>query len=208
MSAKPGSEQPRVGRPPLTEVRREQILEAVEQCIVEYGLAATTIDRVAGTAGVSRTAVNHFVGTRDELIDTALARSVGRIREVFAAIAAEYPPEEQLDRFVDFVVGPDEDREHILVLVNEVITVAHRDETARSHLADMYADVEALVGGYIASRFPKARDDQIPQIAESIVILLREYDRIRYLRTARAPEDLPRRMRAAFDALIRGYGLS
>jgi AcrR family transcriptional regulator len=200
------AQQPRLGRPPLTEVRQEQILDAVEECIVEYGLAATTLDRIARQAGVSRTAVNHFIGTKDEVIDAALARSVGRIRDQFRNLAVDAPGPERFERFLQLVFDPDRPgRRHVLVLMDEVISVAYRDEVARNHLTEMYADVEDVVGGYLADRYPDIPTEQMPLIAEALVLILREFDRMRTLGVCASPEDMPRRARIVVDALLAGF---
>ena len=199
----------RPGRPPLTELRQEQILDAVEGCIVEYGLAGTTVDRIAVRAGVSRSAVNHFVGAKDEVIDATLARSVRRIRDQFVGLAADTAPADRLEAFLQFVLEPERPgRRHILVLMDEVISAAYRDETARRQLAALYAEVEEVIGGYVAARYPNVPPDRIPLVAEALVLLLREFDRVRTLEACRSPEDMPRRARVMVDALLAGFGVS
>jgi AcrR family transcriptional regulator len=56
---------------------RRQILEAAEALLVEGGPAAVQVRAVARRVGVTDAAVNHHVGTRDELL-AALLRHGGR----------------------------------------------------------------------------------------------------------------------------------
>ena len=47
---------------------RERLLEATLTCLVEHGFAATTMQRVQSTAGVSRGALVHHYASMDELL--------------------------------------------------------------------------------------------------------------------------------------------
>jgi len=57
-----------MGRKKLDQERTAQILEAFGKCVVRNGLDNSGISAVARKAGLSRTLVHHFVGTRDNLI--------------------------------------------------------------------------------------------------------------------------------------------
>lgn len=197
---------PRLGRPPLTDIRRVQILDAVENCIVEYGLAGTTVERIAHHAGLSRSAVNHFVGSKDEVIDAALARSVGRLSNQFRDGLGVTPPAERIERFVEIAVDPDRPgRTLAIILVDEVTSVAHRNEHARAHLAGLYAEVEGLVRDIVMDRYPDASPERVAMTAEALVLLLREADRVRTLEVCSAPQDMPRRAKAMASALLTGF---
>ncbi|WP_147819785.1 TetR/AcrR family transcriptional regulator [Salidesulfovibrio onnuriiensis] len=57
-----------MGRKKLDQQRKAQILEAFGACVLKFGLDGSGISAVAREAGLSRTLVHHFVGTRDELV--------------------------------------------------------------------------------------------------------------------------------------------
>ena len=57
-----------MGRPSLANVRREQILDALERCLARDGLVGTTLEAVAEEAGVRRPVIRHYFGNRDELV--------------------------------------------------------------------------------------------------------------------------------------------
>lgn len=61
-----------MARPSVAAERRDQIIEATLQTVVQYGVSGASLDRIAETAGMSRGHVRHFVGNRDQLLlDTA-----------------------------------------------------------------------------------------------------------------------------------------
>ena len=63
-----------MGRKQLDAERIPQILDAFERCIMEFGLAETSLERVAKEAGISRTSIHHYIGGREELIKAAFTR--------------------------------------------------------------------------------------------------------------------------------------
>ncbi len=62
----------------------DRLLRAAKQCVLRYGLAGSTVKRMAGLAGVSHGLVHYYFGSRDAL----LAEVARRERSVVAAPAA------------------------------------------------------------------------------------------------------------------------
>jgi AcrR family transcriptional regulator len=61
---------------PVAETARERVVAAAEQCFARYGVAKTTVEDVAGVAGISRATVYRlFPGGRDEIVLAALLAS-------------------------------------------------------------------------------------------------------------------------------------
>ncbi len=63
-----------MARKNLEEERIPQILDAFEQCIMKYGIAETSLARVAQEAKISRTTIHHYIGGRQDLIKAAHKR--------------------------------------------------------------------------------------------------------------------------------------
>lgn len=66
--------------------RRELILEAATKAFAKGGYHGTSTDAVAREAGVSQPYVVRMFGTKLELFLEVFERSVGRIRDAFAAV--------------------------------------------------------------------------------------------------------------------------
>ena len=66
--------------------RRELILQAATRAFAQGGYHGTSTDTVAKEAGVSQPYVVRMFGTKLELFLEVLQRSVGRIRDAFAAV--------------------------------------------------------------------------------------------------------------------------
>lgn len=74
------------------------VLDAAGDHLRRFGLGRWSVDDVADAAGVGRTSVYRWIGSRDDLVHQVLARE---LRETLLAIAAATEP---LDAFEDRVV--------------------------------------------------------------------------------------------------------
>jgi AcrR family transcriptional regulator len=63
------------------DARREQLLKVAEELIVQQGLHAATMKRIAATAGISETQAYNYFGSREQLFVEIARREFGRIRE-------------------------------------------------------------------------------------------------------------------------------
>ena len=57
-----------MARPSMAGQRREEILDALEACILAKGIQATSLENIAEAAKVKRTILRHYIGNRDEII--------------------------------------------------------------------------------------------------------------------------------------------
>ena len=162
-----------MGRPRVTEERREQILEAFERCVAEFGLVATTLDRVAELAGVRRAMIRHHVGNRDELIRAAVERMTANYRRAFEAALEGLGPGPVLPALLDHLLlggfttdSPSEDR-----AVDALITASASDERVRRHLREMYGFLEDGLAAQLREAYPDARVADARGIAYAIMAL-------------------------------------
>ncbi len=192
-----------VGRPPVAAQRREQIFDAVEQCVLELGLARTTLEAIADRAGMTRSAIAYFVGNRDDVIDTAVARSVQRFVATMRSTIETAPPREQLERFVDYVLASDKRRAGLITIIDALIAHAHHDEHAREQLRTAYIDLQRFIEQITAHRFPEAAPADRAAVATGLILLLREFDRVRSLGATDTPLEQRRQARHSADVLIK-----
>src|SRR6478752_10724106 len=71
--------------------RRELVLAAATRAFARGGYHGTSTDAVAKEAGVSQPYVVRMFGTKLDLFLEVFERSVGRIRDAFAAVLDEGP---------------------------------------------------------------------------------------------------------------------
>src|SRR3984957_235460 len=84
-----------VGREPQQDrgrATRARLLESAVTCLAELGWSGATVSVIAGRAGVSRGATQHYFPTREDLVTAALEhmadRRVAEIRREAARVPA------------------------------------------------------------------------------------------------------------------------
>jgi AcrR family transcriptional regulator len=55
---------------------RDRIVHATIQCIERFGVSGATVRRIAAAAGVNVAAINYYFGTKDRLLEAALAQTL------------------------------------------------------------------------------------------------------------------------------------
>ena len=132
-----------MARKKLDQKRVPQILDAFEQCIMRYGLADTSLEKVAAEAKISRTTIHHYLGGRKDLIKAAHKRfadnwldNIGRLVDV------------SLDELLDYMMTgwKDEigDRLEIIAELDRAVSRDAETFTAVSEVLDYLFNVEAV----------------------------------------------------------------
>jgi TetR/AcrR family transcriptional repressor of bet genes len=170
-----------MGRKSMVDVRREEIIDAAQACIVEYGLANTTMAKVADHAGMQRSAISHFLGNRDDVIAVTVERSVQHYHAVLAQLVEESTPEQQVDAILDGLIGGNRVSDDAMVLFDEIIGLGHHDEQARRTVEFTFSKLydELLVG--LEAQFPDARPSDRRDTGKALVLLIDNAERFRVL---------------------------
>jgi len=161
------------GRPPRTEERRLEILEAFARCVASSGLEATTLDDVAREAGLQRAMIRHYVGNRDTLVRETLehlaAQYLSRAAEALDAGGNALDVDALLDFFFlgDYVFGmPKQNR-----VFDTLLFAGASDPEASASLRAIYESIEELVRKHLVRLIPSAEHDRIGPVAWTIVCL-------------------------------------
>jgi AcrR family transcriptional regulator len=96
----PSSLQGTRGRPSQVEERSEQLIAAFIQLVAAHGLEATSLTRVSEVSGISRTAIRHFVGNREELIAAAVTQLASTYAQRIRIAVGNDPQHEDLIRLL------------------------------------------------------------------------------------------------------------
>ncbi len=164
---------PARGRPPRTNERRLQILEAFGRCLARQGLEATTLDDVAREAGLQRAMIRHYVGNRDMLVREATEHLAAAYRSRAAQALEKEGEALDVDALLDFfflgefVFGmPEQDR-----AVDALLAAAANDPEACGSLRAMYESFDELVGKHLTRCVPGAAPDRLAKVSWAIVCL-------------------------------------
>lgn len=69
---------PKVGMEPI---RRQQLIEATQACIGEFGFGATTVQIIARRAGVSAGIIAHYFGNKMGLLEATMRELLHQLKE-------------------------------------------------------------------------------------------------------------------------------
>ncbi|MFI7122353.1 TetR/AcrR family transcriptional regulator [Amycolatopsis sp. NPDC049868] len=158
-----------VGRPSKAGERIPEILRATAEVVVRDGLAGVTFAKVAEVAGMQRTLVLHYFGSRDDLIGAFIEHAVGAMgTEIFRRDPGLSLRERVLSLFAPGAYRTRED----LVVWTELVALSARDEHVRRRLRELWTELwlpelEAL----LAAHSPGASSDDVADTVYALVCL-------------------------------------
>ena len=115
-------------------------MDAYAACLVRYGVAGTTLDRVAEEAGVTRGLVRHYLGNREEVL-----RALGEhVREGYAAWLEELVEASQSGERLDAVIEGilSEQPRELYAVIDALFDEAPRDPRIAAVLREIYTGFE------------------------------------------------------------------
>jgi len=160
-----------MARPSIAEQRRRQILEAFATCVMRTGIVRLTLDDVAREANLQRSVLRHFVGNRDQLVQSAILHFSELYWRSFREHVDALPDAQRLDGVLGFLFdGPfseshrDEGR-----LLDSLIAGTSGDPEAQTALREMYARFHEGVASELQHAFPDASPEAVRDVAYGVM---------------------------------------
>ncbi|MGM7647408.1 TetR/AcrR family transcriptional regulator [Nocardia sp. JW2] len=159
----------KIGRPSKAPERIAQILRAARSVVAADGFANTTLSRVATAAGVQRTLVLHYFGSRDGLMQAFITDAVAEYGDNLLRLDADAPVEERVARM--FEPGAYADRDDLVVWC-ELVALAARETVVRQRLTDLWTN-RWLPGleQQLSAAYPAASPDRVAVTAYALACL-------------------------------------
>ena len=132
------------GRPSLASVRREQILDAVEVCMLDGGIDGVTFARVARQAGVRTSIVPHYFGSKGALMAAMVDRVLDRVQVRPRQRTRRHEGRALLDRLLDVLFGGRLAVPSVVVVLDQLRASAYFNDGTRERLVTMYRHFEQL----------------------------------------------------------------
>ncbi|MFG2446621.1 TetR/AcrR family transcriptional regulator [Nocardia fluminea] len=158
-----------VGRPSKAKERIPEILEATFAVVVREGLAGVTFSKVAEVAGMQRTLVLHYFGSRDELIGAFIDHVVGAMGTAVVHHRDDLPLPQRV--VAAYAPGAYRTRDDMVVWA-ELVALSARDPAVRERLRELWTgrwlpDLEAV----LADHYPAVPAEDISAAAYALVCL-------------------------------------
>ena len=161
-----------MGRKDLTVERQALILDAMERCIVKYGLQGTTLENIADEAGINRGLIHHYIGNRDDVIQLMVERLLERYKTSFEEYAATRPEGNRAEIIVDyyfdawFELAPEDD-----AIIPALLAESERSPHIRQVLLNLYDGGEKMIADELQRHFPNANAEKLHSVAYSLMSL-------------------------------------
>lgn len=158
-----------MARPSMAGQRKEEILDALEVCILEKGIQATSLEYLAETAKMKRTILRHYIGNRDEIICALSARWTAAYAQQWQDTLTWLPTNNRADALIDILFSS-RSSEHIN---NTIIGEALFSEAKR--LPEIKLDQEKIMAEFTAhliteliSQYPSATSETVELVAVGV----------------------------------------
>ena len=168
-----------MARPDLSVERSQQILDAFSRCVARSGLDATSLEEVAGEAGMRRSIIRHYVGNRQDLVAAFLDQLGLRLQRQNDDMRAWFvanPGLGGLARYLFADVSSDE-----LLVMESLYSAARRNPTIASRLAGWQQDFTDALEAVLCASLPDADENDITAASHGLAAIYSDHQSMRAL---------------------------
>lgn len=158
-----------MGRKSLKKERTKQIIDAFEFCIIKYGLATSSLPKIAQQAGVQLSGIHHHIGNRNDLIKVMLDRFVERYSESFEVFCNQR--KNTLNGFISFLFGNFSETSEDHIIFDELFNLSSRDPYVKGLLNGLYKNFINRFTNIIEEAHPNATRKKCQKTAAVIISL-------------------------------------
>lgn len=158
-----------MGRPSVTAERANEILDAFEACVAKHGLEGTTLQRVADTAGLTRSLIRHHVGNRDALLAAWVERAIARYNDELALLLRSLPTSNRAQVLAASLFGGE--RTEPDRVMDLVVATATDHEEARERISRFFEEMIQAIADDLAVSYPGASPEACLEVASGLAAL-------------------------------------
>lgn len=158
-----------MGRPSMAAQRVEEILDALEACIIEYGIQATSLENIAEKAGFKRTILRHYIGNRDQIICALSTRLVKKYTQQWQELLDWLPQTNRTESLIDaiFTIGSVE-RVNYTIIGEAIFSEAKRLEQIKQDQELIMAEFIRHFSQSLSDEYPQANTETIELISHGL----------------------------------------
>ncbi|SHI19367.1 TetR/AcrR family transcriptional regulator [Ferrimonas marina] len=154
-------------RPSLKAQRQDAILDAVGHCIVQYGVGGTTLEKLAETAGMSRSLLRHNIGNRDAILAAFLDRFFSESEREVEAMLAMLPEHNAMPVLLDMLFDGEGNQTTLVAL--SLTAAAASDEPIRRRLSQWNQAFADTLTELLQSAYPKQTRQAVEPVAAGVM---------------------------------------
>ena len=149
--------------------RKAEILDALQICILEKGIQATSLENIAETAGMKRTILRHYIGNRDDIICALSSRWRQKYSEQWQQLLSWLPSSNQANELIDalFTVGSKEMIEGTLI-GEAIFSEAKRLPSIKQDQESIMAEFIDHMTNALTEQYPDATSEKLDLVCHGI----------------------------------------
>jgi len=153
-------------RPSMAAQRKEEILDALEVCILKMGIDGTSLDAIADQAKMKRSILRHYIGNRDDIICALSERWRVLYSEQWQQTLSWLPEHNRLPALLDILFGP-RSTEYIQSsqISDALFQQAKRLPGVKQHQVASMKEFKQIVQHELERAHPNASEQQITVVA-------------------------------------------
>ena len=161
-----------MARPSVQHERKQEILDAFERCIINYGVEGAGLQKIADEAGLARPLIRHHVGNREDLLDELVERFIARSDAVIEDMGRSMPDSGRGEYLLQLLFAPQyQVSDHSTLLFQALLVASQTRPALRRRLDKWNRDFIDLLVTELADEHPEAGDDDIAEVAMGIAAL-------------------------------------
>ncbi|MEM9118858.1 MAG: TetR/AcrR family transcriptional regulator [Cyanobacteria bacterium P01_F01_bin.56] len=176
-----------MGRKKLVIERREDILDAFEQCILERGIESSSFQHIAQVLGMDRKIISHYFGNREALVDAMAQRIVDNFDSHMNEVLTKREQSAGFMELVNVFYGQQEAIRRADILWAEIVAYATRSEIVRDRLRQSYEKMFWTMSEALKQDYPNTPENQLQALVYAVVTLLDRSSTFEWLGVMESP---------------------
>jgi AcrR family transcriptional regulator len=127
------------GKRELSGEKAQRIIDAMRESVAARGIAGSTFEHVAASAGVSRGLLHYYFGTKERLLVEVVRRDTEiRVARLDEPLAAAGSVDDVLDVLVSSLIDTIENEPGVFALLFEVFSAGRRNPEIQREVGDLF----------------------------------------------------------------------
>lgn len=158
-----------MARPSMAGQRKEEILDALETCILEKGIQATSLENIADVAKMKRTILRHYIGNRDEIICALSERWTKKYAIQWQELISWLPSSNRAEALIDSLFSNrTKDMVNHTIIGEAIFSEAKRLTPIKTHQKQIMQGFITHLQRELSEQHPDVKPEKIELVAYGI----------------------------------------
>jgi AcrR family transcriptional regulator len=162
-----------MGRKSLAKERTEEILDAFERCIVNYGLEGTSLAQIAAEAEVKRSIIRHYIGNREAVVTALIERIMQDYQQQAEALFTLTREADWIALWLHYLfdVIDESEMRRDRIIGELLLTAKERYPEAKQRFAEVYEKLIEQFGAELSRLYPELPAEKCHEVAYTVLVL-------------------------------------